>query len=433
RRATSSTSPTPRSSRSSSTSPTEASATTTSACATRTWTWVTALRTSRRQGIAPTTAFPARRTTACRRIRPTRIRSLRSSSRAARSPWIPSSLRTSATMTPSSTAGCSATARRPSIAPAGTVPATDPSQLSASTMRSHPARVGPHCRFQPLVSEGVDPFRGLVRVGPGRHLLQGSRPDMNHTLTVLGLVALLAVLAALVRMADTGDTPAPPPTGATTPPPAKAGSDIAQVSGIRLRTQLTHPYVTTGATEAFLVVSLEALGGLPKTRLPVDLALVLDRSASMAGPRLRHAREAARQLIHSLSEHDHLAIIHYGSEAVALPSLRADAGGRAQMLAFVDAIEAEGGTHLEEALQVAAEALGSHRPALTRVLLVSDGQPTVGEVEPDALISMVEAMRRRGLTLDALGVGEDFNEELLAALARAGDGTYAYLRNEAAL
>src|SRR5690606_28730813 len=89
--------------------------------------------------------------------------------------------------------------------------------------------------------------------------------------------------------------------------------------------------------------------------------------------------------------------------------------------------------HLEEALQVAAEALGSHRPALTRVLLVSDGQPTVGEVEPDALISMVEAMRRRGLTLDALGVGEDFNEELLAALARAGDGTYAYLRNEAAL
>lgn len=254
---------------------------------------------------------------------------------------------------------------------------------------------------------------------------------MNRTLAVLGLAALLALLAALFGLGDVDPPAQPGPAPGSRPAPAPAG--MTEVSGIRLRTQLTHPYVATGTTEAFFVVSLEAADGLPKSRRPVHLALVLDRSASMAGARLRHAREAARRLIHSLSEHDHLAIVHYGSEAVALPSLRADAEGRAQMLAFVDAMEAEGGTNLEEALSLAADALEPRAPALHRVLLISDGQPTAGEVEPEALIGMAETMRRRGLTLDAMGVGEDFNEELLAALARAGDGTYAFLRDGAAL
>lgn len=241
------------------------------------------------------------------------------------------------------------------------------------------------------------------------------------------LVALAVSLAAAALVLG---RPAAPPPRPAPPPPAAAGD-----GALALTARLSHPVLPAEGGELFLTADVtgRALAGAP--RAGVDLALVLDRSGSMHGEKLEQAKAAARHLVEQLDGRDRLAVVHYGSDVGALGPLPATPAHRAQLLAFIDGISDEGGTNVGAGLEAAARALGEGpgpgRPR--RLILLSDGQPTEGRTGPGELTALVRALRARGLSVSALGVGLDFNEDLLQALAETGGGAYAFVADGAGM
>jgi Ca-activated chloride channel family protein len=195
--------------------------------------------------------------------------------------------------------------------------------------------------------------------------------------------------------------------------------------------RLSHPYVLPGQSDVFVTVDLTGAEVAGAQRTPVNLAVVIDRSGSMSGQKLMQAKQAARHLVQQLQVNDRLAIVHYGSDVKVLPGMPAQPQNREQMLAFIDNIWDEGGTNISAGLEAARNELlptaGGFK--VNRVILISDGQPTEGRTDDHELTSLVQQIRAGGVTVSSIGVGTDFNEDLMQAFAEYGSGSYGYLRD----
>jgi len=243
---------------------------------------------------------------------------------------------------------------------------------------------------------------------------------MSRTALFVAIAGALALLAIIVGI----PTPQPVPLA-----PAASGGSLT------MQGRLSHPLVSPGASDLFLSVDLAGIEIPGAERSPVNLALVIDRSGSMGGYKLEQAKAAAKHLVRQLRDKDRLAIIHYGSDVQALPAAQATAGNRERMIAWIDAIRDEGGTNIGEALMAARSHLSGAQSEfkVSRMILISDGQPTEGMVGHDQLIGLAKEIRSTGISLSAIGVGTDFNEDLMHAFAEYGSGSYAYLRDASAL
>ena len=165
---------------------------------------------------------------------------------------------------------------------------------------------------------------------------------------------------------------------------------------------------------------------LPRT--PLSIALVIDRSGSMHGPRLEAAKEGARRFISQLHDDDEVCIVAYDdsvSVPLALMPVRAARPLLSTTLSRID----DGGTTdlhsgwLEGARQLAPRT-GQNR--LCRVLLLSDGQANRGIVNIDVICEQVSQMASAGVSTSTVGIGMGFNERLMTAMALAGQGTAMY-------
>lgn len=210
---------------------------------------------------------------------------------------------------------------------------------------------------------------------------------------------------------------------------------VTRSSGpLTLKAQLSHPYVVNQTSQVTAAIDLEADTLNDDTRrTPLNLALVIDRSGSMAGEKIYQAKKAASELLSRLTAIDHVAIIHYGSDVRVFTSALATPGAKAAMQSFINAIAEEGGTNIEAGLAAGRQELARYFTAngVNRLILMSDGQPTEGATEPQVLLSNVRAMRSAGITVSAIGVGLDFNEDLMAGFANVGAGGYAFLSDPA--
>ncbi|MFY0562815.1 vWA domain-containing protein [Archangium lansingense] len=254
---------------------------------------------------------------------------------------------------------------------------------------------------------------------------------MNRTSLLLATAAVLALVAGVVglpRQKDTSHTVARPgetPTGVVLPPvTAKDGA-------LTLTGKLSGAYLMAGQSEAYAVLTARADQPREVKRVPVSLALVIDRSGSMRGQKLTDAKQAARLLVQRLGEEDRLALVHYGSDVRVFPSQLVTDEARQQMLAFVDAIEDEGATNISGGMQAAAQELRPYVKSfrVSRLLLLSDGHPTEGLVEDRELLQLADNYQREGMTVSGLGVGDEFNERLMRGLAEQGGGFYGYIQD----
>jgi Ca-activated chloride channel family protein len=170
-------------------------------------------------------------------------------------------------------------------------------------------------------------------------------------------------------------------------------------------------------------------------RPPLNLALVLDRSGSMAaGGKLEAARDAAIFAVEQLLPTDRVSVTTF-DDAVATIVPSTLAADRAGIVARLRAIRPGGTTALHPAWKAGVEQVRPHvRPgALNRVLLLSDGLANVGLTEPDAIATEARRAQAEGITTSTIGVGADYNEDLMEAMARAGDGNYYYVEAAAQL
>ena len=171
-----------------------------------------------------------------------------------------------------------------------------------------------------------------------------------------------------------------------------------------------------------------ALGRQPGR--PLNLVLLLDNSGSMErADRVRIIHEALRVLAAQLGPQDTLSVVLFARTARlwvdGVPGTQA-----AKVAEEVSGITPQGGTNLEEAMNLAYEtALRHYLPAgVNRVVLLTDGAANLGDVDPDTLKKKVETHRQQGIALDCFGIGwEGYNDDLLEVLTRNADGRYGFI------
>jgi Ca-activated chloride channel family protein len=174
----------------------------------------------------------------------------------------------------------------------------------------------------------------------------------------------------------------------------------------------------------------------PVRRVPTDLLVVLDRSGSMEGEKLVHARGAVRELVSQLEPVDRFALVTYSDGAeLRVPLAAATPDLRERWLATVGEINADGGTNMSAGLDLALATVTRLRTAerAARVILISDGLANQGDASFEGLVGRARQATRAEVPLTAVGVGADFNEALMTALADAGGGNYFYVERSTEL
>jgi len=253
-------------------------------------------------------------------------------------------------------------------------------------------------------------------------------PRRRTLLTVL-LLLIAAGTGALAGLRAPG-SPLVPPAGA---------SPGAAAQGPTVRGALVQDKVLRGS-EGTVTLALTLEGGAPPPeRRPadrgVDLVVVLDGSGSMSGPKIADALEALRGLAAELAPQDRLGLVTYSDQAETRVRLRPmTEDHRRELLAALDEVGTGGSTNLGAGLQngldliLAAGGQGRSR----RVLLISDGLANRGVTDPLSLGRMAAGGPAADAAVSTVGLGREFNEVLMTAIADQGAGTYHYLEDPAA-
>ena len=194
---------------------------------------------------------------------------------------------------------------------------------------------------------------------------------------------------------------------------------------VRLHLDLDRAILPAETPDKVIVkVSLDALR-LPRgARPPVNLALVIDRSGSMAGEKIEQAREAAIEVVRRLAPDDVFALVAFDTTVQTLVPAQRVGNGR-ELEEAIGGIRAGSSTALFGGVSQGASEVRKHiedRRYIHRILLLSDGQANVGPSSPEDLGRLGAALVKEGISVTTVGLGLGFNEDLMTRLAQRSDG-----------
>jgi Ca-activated chloride channel family protein len=163
-------------------------------------------------------------------------------------------------------------------------------------------------------------------------------------------------------------------------------------------------------------------------RPTLNIGFVIDRSGSMAERnKIDYAKKAVCYAIEQLLPSDRLSVTIFDDQVQTLiPSTPAN--NKASFTRLVNQIQPRGSTALHQGwVQGGIQVSQVLTAELNRIILLSDGLANVGETNPDTIATDVHGLAQRGVSTSTMGVGDDYNEDLLEAMARSGDGNYYYI------
>lgn len=179
-----------------------------------------------------------------------------------------------------------------------------------------------------------------------------------------------------------------------------------------------------------LAFHLKTITSIPgQSRLPLNLSLVMDRSGSMQGDKLDYVKKALAFVIEQLQAEDKLSIVTY-DDAVDVLFAQQPVRDKASLLRQVAGIAAGNTTNLSGGmLEGFAQVRGTKTAgSVNRVLLLSDGLANEGVTDPEKLQQIARTkFMEDGVGLSSFGVGADYNEDLMTALAEHGGGNYFFI------
>ena len=252
---------------------------------------------------------------------------------------------------------------------------------------------------QPL-KEGEWPVSGLVEI-----------KDRRNLTTTLAMAPVTVTVSGLC-LPDT-PTPTPTVTSTDTPPPPPT----------------TTPMPTATSTPESLYLPLLLREKCRSVYQRADVALVIDTSSSMAGPKLAAAKDAALTFVDAMDftpARDQVAIVRFDASADVVQELTSDG---ALVVAAISALQSRQGTHIDRGLRSALAELQSARRIdanLPVLVLLTDGRHTG---DPGAELVAAQEVRDAGIHLYAIGVGADVDATTLIAMA--GDEQHYYFAPDA--
>lgn len=190
-----------------------------------------------------------------------------------------------------------------------------------------------------------------------------------------------------------------------------------------------HYWYAAANDEVYVLLKAEAKRLQEQGNTPINIALVLDRSGSMEGAKLKYVKEASYFVIDQLYSDDILSIIAYDDRVQTISP--ADFVKRKKALKkAIEGIWVDGATNLcggmlEGYKQVQSKYGDAY---VNRVLLLSDGLANKGIIDPLRLRDTAQNIKRwENITLSTFGIGADFDEDLMEDLAEYGGGNYYYV------
>lgn len=163
-------------------------------------------------------------------------------------------------------------------------------------------------------------------------------------------------------------------------------------------------------------------------RTPLNLCLVIDRSGSMEGPPLEYAKQACGFVVDLLGPDDVLSIVVF-DETVEVLMAPQRVTNRQVIKDGIAQLTPGYTTNLYDGIQLAAHQLAMHAESnrATRMVVLTDGEPTAGIKDFGSLVNHAGDIKQRGVTCTFLGFGQEYNEELLASMAKKAGGNYYYI------
>ena len=168
-------------------------------------------------------------------------------------------------------------------------------------------------------------------------------------------------------------------------------------------------------------------------RPPLNLTIAVDLSGSMNGAPIDRVREGLLRMRDELEPEDRVTLVGFSDEASVLVEYAS--ADSVELAAAIASMQPSGGTNVYAGLREAFERVDAHAQEgwQNRALLVSDGLATVGLTSDDKIEGLAAAWSEVGYGLTTIGLGNDFDVELMRTLAEVGSGSFYYIEDYAAV
>jgi Ca-activated chloride channel family protein len=201
---------------------------------------------------------------------------------------------------------------------------------------------------------------------------------------------------------------------------------------VKVDVELGTPVMLAGTKQkAYLRVAMTGATIKDTVNHPqVNVAFVIDKSGSMQGEKIVRAKEAVRMAIAKLRDHDIASVVAYDTNVqVIVPATRLS--DRPSVNAAIDSITANNSTALFAGVSKGAAELRKFfdKNQVNRIVLLSDGLANVGPSSPGELGELGASLGREGITVTTIGLGLDYNEDLMVKLAQKSDGNHMFAEN----
>ncbi|MDJ0578747.1 VWA domain-containing protein [Crocosphaera sp.] len=174
-----------------------------------------------------------------------------------------------------------------------------------------------------------------------------------------------------------------------------------------------------------VAISLSAVSESSDLSLPLNLGLILDQSGSMTGKPMTRVKEAALYLLEGLGPEDRLSVVAFNHRAkVIVPNQAVDEMDKVKQA--IEGLHAAGGTSIDEGMKLGIKevALGKD-DRVSQIFLLTDGENEHGDNE--RCLKLAQVAGDYNITLNTLGFGNHWNQDVLESIADAVGGTLCYI------
>ncbi|BAZ13176.1 von Willebrand factor type A [Calothrix sp. NIES-4071] len=175
-----------------------------------------------------------------------------------------------------------------------------------------------------------------------------------------------------------------------------------------------------------LAISISAVADNINRNVPLNLCLILDHSGSMSGRPLETVKKAACRIVDRLNPGDRLSVVVFDHRAKVLVSNQT-VDDPERIKQQINKLSADGGTAIDEGLQLGIKELTKgNKESISQAFLLTDGENEHGSNK--RCLEFAKLAASYNLTLNTLGFGDNWNQDVLEQIADAGGGALSHIQ-----